>query len=268
MKLKNKILSIMMAVAATMSFVSISAFAAEPSVSLKTDTATVEAGDTITVSVDIANNPGVCSAILALSSDTELKLTGVTNGAVWSGATFDSDYKNPYMLAWFIDDTFSTNNTSNGVVATLTYKVSEEAKAGKYSINIVCDSENTNNTDFDYIDFGTATLDITVEGSGSGSTVTAVAGKEIENGYKTFSASAPVTMTTGTDCAIVVTKSDSDRALRHELPGGVVGGKTKILPIVSYKINENGVVAGDIFTITVTSGETTVQTITYTVPAE
>lgn len=105
----------------------------------------------------------------------------------------------------------------------------------------------------------------TVPKGSTGSTSTpAVAGKEIENGYKTFSASAPVEMPSSTDGEIAVTKTNSERKLTHALPNGVAGGKAKILPIVSYKIGENGVVAGDIFTITVTSGTNTVATYTYT----
>ena len=272
MKLKNKILSIMMAVAATMSLVSISALAAAPSVNLTTDATTVKPGDTITVSVNIADNPGVCSTILSLSSDAELKLTGVTNGAIWGGATFDSDYKNPYQLTWFQDDTFATDDADNGVAATLTYTVAETAVAGAtYSINLVCDTGNTFNAAFDSIDFGSYTLNITIASDKpASSTVTGVAGKTLtglDDGYKTFSAPAYVTMPNATDGAIVVKKSRSDRELRHELVKGVAGGKAKILPIVSYKLGENDVLAGDVFTITVTSGETTVQTITYPVPS-
>lgn len=114
---------------------------------------------------------------------------------------------------------------------------------------------------------GSATTDPDPDPDPTPSVTPAVAGKEIENGYKTFSAPAPAVLATSAENLITVTKSgDTERKLTHTLPAGVAGGKTKVLPIVSYKIGEKGVNAADVFTITVTSGSDTIATYTYTVP--
>lgn len=117
---------------------------------------------------------------------------------------------------------------------------------------------------------------ITVQGSGStgSTTVAGVAGKDLtglDAGYKTFSAPAYVEMTNSADNKITVTKDGASAGSQEYEFGkdtiGVVGGKVKVLPIVSYQIGRNGVAAGDVFTITLMNGETAVQTITYTVPS-
>lgn len=96
----------------------------------------------------------------------------------------------------------------------------------------------------------------------------AVAGKAIEDGFKTFSTDAAIEFTVGATPTIEISKSGTTDKLTETLGSGVIGeGKTKIIPIVSYKIDRNGVAAGDIFTIKVTNGTDT-SSWTYTVPAE
>lgn len=114
------------------------------------------------------------------------------------------------------------------------------------------------------------TVKITVEGdTPTPSEKDAVAGKEIEDGFKTFSTDAAIEFAVGATPTIEISKSNTTDTLTETLGSGVIGeGKTKIIPIVSYKIGRNGVVAGDTFTIKVTNGDENVGTWTYTVSAE
>ena len=96
----------------------------------------------------------------------------------------------------------------------------------------------------------------------------AVAGKAIEDGFKTFSTDAAIEFAVGATPTIEISKSGTTDKLTETLKSDVIGeGKTKIIPIVSYKIGRNGVAGGDIFTIKVTNGTDT-SSWTYTVPAE
>jgi hypothetical protein len=165
MKLK-KFMSIIMAVVATSTFCTISALAGtDPEVKLTTAATTVKAGEEFTVDVSIANNPGIVSLYLnvdatndnfTLVSVEDKKMSGVAG-------ILDTDYtKSEYMLQWWYDDTFSTDNTSNGTVATLTYKVNEGVANGTYAINIACDADNTYCAAGDPIDFGSYALEVKV----------------------------------------------------------------------------------------------------------
>ena len=126
----------------------------------------------------------------------------------------------------------------------------------------------------------TSTDKVTVTNDAAGYTVTkptttptakaAVAGKAIEDGFKTFSTDAAIEFAVDATPTIEISKTgkNSDTKLTETLGSGVIGeGKTKIIPIVSYKIGRHGVEAGDIFTIKVTNGTDT-SSWTYTVPTE
>ena len=163
MKLKNKILSAIMAVVASMTFVSMSALAAQ-SISLNPSATEVKAGDTFTVTVDLNENPGIMSLRLILTADEGLSLTNVADAGVLTGPVLGKDYTVPEYKLYWTDDLGETNIDTDGTVATLTYAVDAEAKPGTYSIDIKCDPASTNNTDWDEIDFGSASIDITVVG--------------------------------------------------------------------------------------------------------
>ena len=107
-----------------------------------------------------------------------------------------------------------------------------------------------------------------IVGYPAASTTPAVAGKAIEDGFKTFSTDAAIEFAVGATPTIEISKSGTTDKLTETLKSDVIGeGKTKIIPIVSYKIGRNGVAGGDIFTIKVTNGTDT-SSWTYTVPAE
>lgn len=117
-----------------------SATAANPTISASN----VEAnpGDTVDVTVNIANNPGVTSVLLTIGFDASaLTLTGVTDGGILGSAFHSNNYKNPYTLSW-ANDTATTNITNNGTAVTLKFKVADDAAVKKYSITVSYDVDN------------------------------------------------------------------------------------------------------------------------------
>ena len=97
--------------------------------------AKASAGDTVDVKVSIANNPGIAGAILKLSYDSGLTLTNATVGDAFGTLTYTKPgrFANPCNFSW---DSESGMATDDGLVLTLTFKVSDSASAGdKLGVN-------------------------------------------------------------------------------------------------------------------------------------
>ena len=99
-------------------------------------------GETVKVTVNISNNPGVTSVLLRIGYDESVfTLTNVKDGGIL-GSTFHSNkYKNPYTLSW-ANDTAKTNIKSNGTAVTLTFKVAVNATVKKHPITVSYDIDN------------------------------------------------------------------------------------------------------------------------------
>lgn len=163
MKLKNKILSAIMTIAASMTILSVSAMAAE--LNITSDATEVKAGESFTITVSIASNPGITSFNAEVDADDNfvLSTTGATSTGLLAGPVLEKASRNPYYLNWN-DGTATENNAANGAIATMTYTVDANATAGTYPITITSDPGNTMDLDWNEIDFGTATINITVVG--------------------------------------------------------------------------------------------------------
>lgn len=89
--------------------------------------------------------------------------------------------------------------------------------------------------------------------------ITLVDGVELTGdyaGFKTFSASAPIALSNNGETGSITVTLDKEqgRELTHDLPAGVVGGISKVLPIVSYNMSE---VTEGTFSIVIKIGEAT-----------
>ncbi len=127
-----------------------SAFAAEAPVFSATG-ASGEPGDSVTVDINISNNPGVVTFRLNVSYDTSaLTLTGA-KAKSFSSATF-GPLHSPLSILW--NESASPDNTTNGTVARLTFKINEDAAPGKYSVNVSC--EEAYNFDLDDVAFSSS----------------------------------------------------------------------------------------------------------------
>ena len=90
---------------------------------------TVSRGSTVTLEVEITNNPGFSYMKLAAEYDSAVfEFVGATNGAV-SNEDFEVSGKN---MLWSTD----TDAKSDGLLVTLTFNVKEKAEEGEYAVGV------------------------------------------------------------------------------------------------------------------------------------
>ncbi len=123
---------------------------------------TAKAGDTFTVDVSIKNNSGIIGLRTYVGYDSDvLELVSATAGEDFSDTSFGPTNKNPFSILW--DDSLaSSNNTTNGVVATLTFKVKEGVEACETEITLTYDPEDVYDFNWDNVEFGIENGTITV----------------------------------------------------------------------------------------------------------
>ena len=98
------------------------------------DAVTADAGASIDVPIRITGNTGILAAKITVQYDENLVLTGVKNGAAFSGLTMTEPgnlTNNPVNIVW---DGIDGAAADDGVIATLTFKAPE--KAGTYAISL------------------------------------------------------------------------------------------------------------------------------------
>ncbi|MBR3933325.1 MAG: chitobiase/beta-hexosaminidase C-terminal domain-containing protein [Clostridia bacterium] len=94
-----------------------------------------KAGDTVQLSLDISNNPGIAGMILKLSYDEGITLTDISAGDALENLTFTPPAnvsKNPCTLLW---DGIGEDNT-NGTILTLTFKIEDTSLEGEYDVSV------------------------------------------------------------------------------------------------------------------------------------
>ena len=101
-------------------------------------------GETVDVYIDLKNNPGITSAKLSISFDSELTLIGAENGAAFSVLSYmppnqlenGGSISGTCQFAWFSAD-IADENIKNGTILKLTFRVSENAEVGKlYNVTV------------------------------------------------------------------------------------------------------------------------------------
>ena len=133
--MKKRIISIVMVIALVFSCIPMGSFLVsastdssytEPTISAESKYAT--AGSVVEVNVNVENNPGIAGATLSISYDQSLTLLSAANGATFSKLSFTAPGKftNPSSFLW---DSESGQITGDGTILSLTFKVSETAKA-------------------------------------------------------------------------------------------------------------------------------------------
>ncbi|MCR5782503.1 MAG: sortase [Clostridia bacterium] len=119
-------------------------------------TAKAKPGDTVNIQVSISNNPGVMILGLDVGYDSSvMKLTKVTDGALLGTATHTENLElNPYRLTWD-NPTVTTDFTQNGVIATLTFLINNDASQGSYPVSLSYEKDNSEimNVNMDDVDF-------------------------------------------------------------------------------------------------------------------
>lgn len=114
------------------------------------------AGQTVQVTVSLANNPGIVATRLHLTYDPAvLTLTGVTDGGLIGTNTFTPGRDLtaiPFTVLW-MDALSPVNYTENGVLVTYTFTVSEDAKPGTTPITLTYDTGSTYDFNLDDVSF-------------------------------------------------------------------------------------------------------------------
>ena len=124
------------------------------------DNATAKVGDTFTVTVRTENNTGIVALRLNIAYDADLlELVSIT-GQDFAGTTFGPITNNPITVSWV--DALNPNNQTNGVIATLTFRVKEDAPEGATAITVTYPPDDVYDYDFENVTFGTVdgTIDI------------------------------------------------------------------------------------------------------------
>ena len=101
-------------------------------------------GDTVTVPVTLTNNPGLITAKITLTfDDTRLQLVSAEDTGLLAGGVFGDTMASPYALTWEKGDQ-TADNTENGILANLTFKVLADAATGTAALTAeVSDTGNT-----------------------------------------------------------------------------------------------------------------------------
>lgn len=119
------------------------------------------AGKNVILTVSLENNPGIISLRNYIWYDSEyLELVKVENLRLLKGYTTPAaDISSPYLLRW-ADSRAESNNTACGELVRLTFKISENAPEGEYSVRIFC--RESRNVDGELADFLNASATVTV----------------------------------------------------------------------------------------------------------
>lgn len=121
------------------------------------------AGEQVTVTISVKDNPGIVAAGLELRYDRDkLELVKAEDKQLLADATFSktvSDY--PYILTWN-DALASENTTENGELAVLTFKIKDGAAPGKASVSVGYSPGNVFDVDLNNVTFRTVAGSVTV----------------------------------------------------------------------------------------------------------
>ena len=129
---------------------------------ISADNITAEAGATIDVPIRITGNTGVLGAKITVKYDEKLTLTAVTPGEAFSSLVMTKPGKltdNPVNIVW---DGMEGQATDDGVIATLTFTVPEEA--GTYAIGLTYKASDIVDNDLKLVAVTMSDGSVTVSG--------------------------------------------------------------------------------------------------------
>ena len=129
----------------------------DPTISLVASTEKVYRGDTFTVDVVVANNPGFWGPTIIIDYDnTKVEFVSAVKGDIYAAGTLDvNPSKQPVQLS--INPTDLENNMDNGTLITLTFKVTTDAELGNTDIKIAgVDAINVEESTVDFATVDTA----------------------------------------------------------------------------------------------------------------
>ena len=104
---------------------------------------TASAGETVDVTVSLANNPGIVSMRLSIGYNSDvLTLKKVTDADILGTSFHSNDLKlNPYILYWS-NGAVASDFKKNGNAVTLSFDVAADAEVGDYPITVSYNRED------------------------------------------------------------------------------------------------------------------------------
>ena len=124
------------------------------------DNVTARRGETFTVAIRTQRNSGIVSLKLSVSYDSSvLELVSIEEKD-FANLTFSPLTNNPFVINWV--DAIHPNNTTDGAVALVTFRVKDGASAGKYDITLTYDPEDIYDQNFDNVGFRVENGSVTV----------------------------------------------------------------------------------------------------------
>lgn len=130
---------------------------------LSFDTVSGTVGSTVEVPLRISENPGVIATRLSVSYDADtLTLVGVEDGGILGEYTFGKELSaNPYVLMW--ENGLATEDyTASGILATLTFRIHDDAVAGTAAVSLNYDPDEIYNVDLDNVGFSKIAGGVTI----------------------------------------------------------------------------------------------------------
>ncbi len=119
-------------------------------------------GESVTVSVRLAENPGVTVMRLSVAYDPALTLTAVEDkGLLGEHIHSDNPGGNPYTLYWN-NNTLTENITATGVLAELRFTVPAATPAGTYPVTVAWGAFDICNAELDEVPFRAESGSVTV----------------------------------------------------------------------------------------------------------
>jgi hypothetical protein len=121
------------------------------------------AGEEVTVTISLKNNPGITTACMELAYDSKkLELLNVEDrGLLKDSTTSETLAANPYVFQW-IESLATVNNTANGVIATLTFRILENCEPGSAALELIVSPSDVYGVDMKPVAFeveqGTVTI--------------------------------------------------------------------------------------------------------------
>lgn len=144
-----------------------------------------DAGDTVTVDVSVAKNSGIVSMKLLIEYDSNaLKLTSI-EGKDFDNVAFSPLENNPVIANWI--DTIHPNNTKNGVVARLTFKILDTAPEGKTKLTLSYDPEDVFDLNFNNVTFAVQNGYVEVKNSNADKNITSSNNTQVSDSSDTNS---------------------------------------------------------------------------------
>ena len=166
--MKRRISTIFLTIALLLTLTS-TALAAESTPTVQLFGGTALAGDTTSVTISLANNPGIISLRLSVSYDTSvMTLIGIEDKGCFQSVTFADDAEkmtsSPYVILWH-SATAAQPNTTNGVIATLKFSVKADAADGTYPVGVSCQTGDILDFDLKNVAFTMKNAAVTVQGA-------------------------------------------------------------------------------------------------------